>query len=137
MITLTDTYQYRDGGIAKILFLNRPKDRSVISLTDEGATLFHYADGVQHRCKVSPTDLVKVPKWNYLNVDDQCLVRDTITEPYRYRYFAKLSTAGVPLFFAGGRTSWSASLNATRQTKVVLSLSRYLLMQVDGVDTLL
>lgn len=128
MITLLDTYKYRDGSEARILCLDRPsRDRTVVSMTDEGTTMSHYADGALHRCRISDRDLVKVSKWGHLKPDEPCVVRDKFGGSIRHRHFAKLDEEGRPLFFLSGCTSWSTLEGHT---------FRYNTVVVDGEDVL-
>lgn len=57
--------------------------------------------------ELSDLDLVEVNEWEDFKIDDPVLVRNSVDEPWKRRYFAGVGDAGKPYAFRDGSTSWS------------------------------
>lgn len=56
-------------------------------------------------------DLIEVNEWDYLEIDDQVLVKNSEIGPWIRRYFAGIEN-GMPMIWDYGGTSWSGRFKA-------------------------
>lgn len=64
------------------------------------------AEGQHHTSVQSALDLIEVNEWDYLEIDDPVLVKNSEIGPWIRRYFAGIEN-GMPMIWGHGGTSWS------------------------------
>lgn len=102
MIDKAKKYKNKGGLSVEILCTD------IVSIYNIGA-LVTRPDGTQYVCQYCEEQLVEVKPYEDFKVDQPVMVRNSLEQLWKRRYFAGVSNTGLPMTFPDGNTSWSSS----------------------------
>jgi len=90
----------RDNNFPLVVLVGNKDKEMVVTCTADG---FYRISKVDH-----PLNLIEVTEWDDFKVDEPVMVRSNESADWLKRYFAGISSEGLPMAWNEGCTSWSA-----------------------------
>lgn len=107
MIKVGDKLKYSSGDNAIVICVDKPGRCPIVTHNIRGRLFTHYESGkIYNDSKSNPDDLILPISYEDIPIDTPGYAWNTIRDK-RSRYFAGVTTTGIPLTFINGRTSFS------------------------------